>query len=510
MKKFISLFSLFCLGFLFIGCDEDKKEDIPVPEPPVEHISQAFEINKKLGRGINMGNAFEAPSENAWGNPWKPEYFRMMSELGFTHVRVPVRWEPRSMSSLPYTIDSDFLDRIKLVVDEALKNGLHVIINMHHHDELLENPGKEKPRFLAQWKQISDFFKSYPNELLFEILNEPNSAISPQIWNQYLAEAFAVIREKNPNRVVLIGTAEWGGISGLSQLVIPENDGNIIVTIHYYNPHEFTHQGADWSGDGEGKNIGTTWDDTEMERETIHQDFIPVKAFAQKHNVPIHIGEFGAYEKADIDSRKRWTTYLARWFEEQGFSWAYWEFSAGFGIYNPTTGQYLQPLVNALLHDLMPEPGKMELTLVYSSDFSMDNDGWFLQENGANALFEHKNGELVIDIKNTGQDGWNLQLIKTNVILEKGKRYAVSFTASSTVSRSFISYIGMNSDPWTAYSDYNTFTPTNDKKEMKYVFVMSENDVNNARIVFDLGGGALTKLTLSSFSLSEVNIIPNK
>src|SRR5690349_21155836 len=50
----------------------------------------AFEINEKLGRGINMGNAFEAPSETEWGNPWKPEYFRMMRDLGFNHVRLPV------------------------------------------------------------------------------------------------------------------------------------------------------------------------------------------------------------------------------------------------------------------------------------------------------------------------------------------------------------------------------------------------------------------------------------
>ena len=32
----------------------------------------AFELNTRLGRGINMGNAFEAPTETEWGNPWKP------------------------------------------------------------------------------------------------------------------------------------------------------------------------------------------------------------------------------------------------------------------------------------------------------------------------------------------------------------------------------------------------------------------------------------------------------
>ena len=72
----------------------------------------AFDMNERLGRGINMGNMFEAPTETEWGNPWNPSYFKMISELGFKHVRVPVRWETaeRSMSSPPYTVNAAFLD----------------------------------------------------------------------------------------------------------------------------------------------------------------------------------------------------------------------------------------------------------------------------------------------------------------------------------------------------------------------------------------------------------------
>ena len=85
-----------------------------------------------------MGNCFEAPTENAWGNPWNPEYFKIMSELGFDHVRLPVRWETdeRSIPTAPYTINPLFLERIQQVVDTALKYKLHIIVNMHHHDSL--------------------------------------------------------------------------------------------------------------------------------------------------------------------------------------------------------------------------------------------------------------------------------------------------------------------------------------------------------------------------------------
>ncbi|TVR75075.1 MAG: glycoside hydrolase family 5 protein [Marinilabiliales bacterium] len=312
----------------------------------------AFEINQRLGRGINIGNTFEAPSENAWSNPWNPEYVQIISGLGFDHIRVPVRWEPRSMETPPYTIDPDFLKRIKGVIDKALEHGLHVIINMHHHDNVLKDPSGQKERFLAQWEQIAGYFSDYPDSLLFEVFNEPHGDFTARMWNEFFAEALSVIRVTNPGRTVLVGTAEWGGLGGLRHLEIPD-DPNLILTIHYYNPFRFTHQGASWSS-GADAWVGTTWDDTDEERQAVKDDFKFALDYSKKHNIPIHIGEFGAYSAADMDSRVRWTTWVTRYFEQMGFSWAYWEFSAGFGIYDRQSRQLRQGLVDALLHNEIP------------------------------------------------------------------------------------------------------------------------------------------------------------
>ena len=136
----------------------------------------AFAMNERLGRGINLGNTFEAPTETAWGNSYNPEYFAMMAELGFRHVRIPVRWETpeRSLEEPPYTIEPDFFDRIEEVVAEALANDLIVIINMHHHKALYADPEGQRDRFLAQWTQIAHTFRNHPETVLFEILNEPH------------------------------------------------------------------------------------------------------------------------------------------------------------------------------------------------------------------------------------------------------------------------------------------------------------------------------------------------
>ena len=61
------------------------------------------------------------------------------------------------------------------------------------------------------------------------------------------------------------------------------------------------------------------------------------------------MGEFGAYSKADMVSRASWTEFVARTADEYGFSWGYWEFCAGFGIYNPNEETWNESLVQALL-----------------------------------------------------------------------------------------------------------------------------------------------------------------
>ncbi len=467
----------------------------------------AFEMNTKLGKGVNMGNAFEAPSETEWGNPWQPEYFQIMADLGFNHVRLPVRWEPadRSMATPPYTINADFLSRIKQVVDSAINAGLYIIVNMHHHDALFDDPDGQKERFLSQWNQIATYFKDYPENLLFEVLNEPHGNITPERWNEFFADALAEIRKTNPTRVVLLGVADFGGLGGVPHLVLPA-DEYIILSPHYYNPFNFTHQGAEWLGQDADAWLGTGWFDTTPERETVASEFSYAIQFSQENHIPIHVGEFGAYNKADIASRERWTTFLARWFEQQGFSWAYWEFSAGFGIYNPTAGEFLDPLVNALFYNVMPEPTPVTTTPIYTSNFSSGTDGWNVNtQSGASGSSSASNNKLNIQISNGGTEGWNVQLIKNGIPLEKNKMYQVSFKAQAVADRSATCYVGKASSPWNAYSGYNVINIGTVEQAHIFTFYMVSPTDPIARIVFDLGGND-ANLTISEVKVEKIEI----
>ncbi|WP_346854122.1 cellulase family glycosylhydrolase [uncultured Draconibacterium sp.] len=468
-----------------------------------QNREKVFELNQKLGRGINYGNMFEAPTETGWGNPWQPEYAGIIADLGFNHVRIPIRWEPeaRSSSSAPYTINPDFMARIKQVVDSALNNGLYAIINMHHHEALYENPENNKARFLAQWQQISEYFADYPDSLLFEILNEPHGNMTADKWNVFLADALTTIRIKNPERAVLIGTAEYGGLGGLSKLQLPDDD-NIILTIHYYNPFAFTHQGAEWV-DGADVWLGTKWTNTVTERNVVANDFAPLKAIETQKNIPIHIGEFGSYSKADINSRENWTTYMGRYIESLGWSWAYWEFSAGFGIYKPASKTYNNGLIDALVNNKMPEPARYVATSVYTSDFEQSVGDWNLSNNsGASSTKLKEGNNLKVAITTKGSQGWHIQLTKTNIALEAGKKYRLSFKAKAETARNMVAYVGKNSDPWSAYSSYENASLADTFAVYTYVFDMKSTDYNS-RIVFDLGT-SLDDVTFEYITLESV------
>ncbi|MEO7959303.1 MAG: glycoside hydrolase family 5 protein [Fibrobacteria bacterium] len=290
----------------------------------------------------------DAPTEGAWGVTLKAEWFQWAADSGFATVRIPVQWSAHSLEAPPYTIDTAFMNRVTWAVNLALAAKLNVIIDMHHYDALMKHPDSQKARFLAMWRQIARHFADYKPELLLEILNEPRDSLDAAAWNGLLASAIDTIRAVQPKRTLLVGTAPWGGLTGLSQLRLPA-DSNLIVTVHYYDPHIFTHQGASFEA-GAKAWLGTQWRATPPQRSQVDQDIKTIADWATANGRPIFLGEFGTYELADSASRAMYTEYLATAFEKAGFSWALWNFSSDFGILIDSTQAWRADLVAALVH----------------------------------------------------------------------------------------------------------------------------------------------------------------
>ncbi len=298
----------------------------------------------QMKRGVNI-----VGYDPLWRDPakgrFKPRHFKIIKDGGFDTVRINL-YGFRHMND-QLELSPAWFATLDGLVDEAVKQGLNVVLDEHDYERCHEDTARCRQLVLAVWSQVAEHYKDAPNLVMFEILNEPNRAMN-EVWNGLLAEALALIRKTNPTRNVVIGPAFWNNISWLPKLELPAEDRHIIVTVHYYEPHEFTHQGATW-GDAEWRKLsGIHWG-SPADLAKLDERFDEAQAWAKQHDRPILLGEFGAYDKAPLEDRVRYTAAVARAAEKRGWAFTYWQFDSNFVVYDIDKDAWNTPIYKALV-----------------------------------------------------------------------------------------------------------------------------------------------------------------
>ncbi len=328
-------FYVLTLAAIFVGASLFHSAAAPTAQEQV----------KRLGRGMNV-----LCYDPIWQDPakarFKPEYFNRIRDGGFQHIRLNL--QAFSHMDEDNKLDPRWLSTLDTVVQQALGAGLMIILDEHDHQLCGEDLAACRAKLLAFWEQVAPHFGKAPHAVLFELLNEPNGQLTADAWNALLAEVLAVIRRSNPHRTVVIGPANYNHFRALDQLEVPAADRNVIITVHYYEPFDFTHQGAGWTTPSRETDIGYSWGAL-PERAQVMQDFDSIAAWSQSHQRPILVGEFGAYEKGDMASRAAWTGAVARAAEARGFAWSYWQFETSFEAYDMQRDDWIAPIRDALV-----------------------------------------------------------------------------------------------------------------------------------------------------------------
>lgn len=299
-----------------------------------------------IQRGVNLGNALEAPNEGDWGYRIESAHLAAIAAAGFDGVRLPVRWDAHAEPRPPYIIAPDFLDRVDAIIADALSQGLCVQLDCHHYEALFAAPDAERPRFASIWRQVGDYFSATSPELIFEPLNEPNG----ERWNGALltavqAEAVAAIRETNPERLIVLGPGQWNAINALGDWRPPQ-DANLAMSVHYYEPHDFTHQNASWLGAG-APSFGRAWGaPRDLGLVTRHADI--TSDWARAHRMSWQLGEFGVNIAVPLAQRALWTRAVRQAFERDGAGWCIWDFAGAFAIWDIATEAFIPEMLEAL------------------------------------------------------------------------------------------------------------------------------------------------------------------
>jgi len=315
------------------------------PKAAVFPAVGAMDQVKKMARGLNI-IGYDPLWKDFSKARLQESHFRRMREGGFQTVRVNL--DAFSHMNADNRLSAAWFKTLDWAVNAAVANDLTVILDEHNATDCGRDVCACKPKLMAFWEQVAEHYKDAPASVVFEILNEPNGQMTPGLWNEWAREALAIIRKSNPTRNVVIGPANWNGIRALNQLELPEDDRHIIVTVHYYLPLAFTHQGAPWSSKQNASLSGVTWG-SEKDKRRVDADFAGVQQWANDAGRPILLGEFGAYEKAEMESRVRYTSYLARAAESLGWCWTYWQFDFDFIAWDMAKDDWVAPIHSALV-----------------------------------------------------------------------------------------------------------------------------------------------------------------
>ena len=293
---------------------------------------------------MNLSNALEAPAEGDWGYRITKDDIDRIAQAGYDAIRIPIRWSAHAGATPPYTIDPAFLARVDTVAQTVVDAGLQAIINVHHYRQIMADPAAHRPRLRRIWEQLSAHYADWPDALIFEVLNEASGNLDAETTDQINANALSIIRRNNPDRWVILGTAEWGSLWGMLAGHPPQDD-RLIASFHYYDPFPFTHQGAAFVDPPlpTGVTWGTAGDHAQL---AAHLD--QAAAYGAAHDLPVFLGEFGVYREVPEAARADWISAVRNGAEARGIGWCHWGFAAEFRAYEPSDARWIDAISTAL------------------------------------------------------------------------------------------------------------------------------------------------------------------
>jgi endoglucanase len=290
-------------------------------------------------------------------------------------------------------------------VRQILSSGLAVIVDLHPSDL---HPGytgaaltggvatpafRDYLRLVERTAALLDGLKS--RRVAFELMNEP--PVSPEAWQPMLEAAYHAARKVAPRLTLVLPGAREGmpeGLLGLKPAAF-RNDPAVIYTFHYYEPFQFTHQGASWNAARhladvpypanarplrdsldataaaieasslsqpqktaatlEARRLLESYRRSGFDRAAMGKSLDRISAWAKSNGIPgnrIFLGEFGALKSprqahgVRASERRQWFADVRSEAEARGFSWAVWVYRlGGFAVTRDGRGVDVDPVI---------------------------------------------------------------------------------------------------------------------------------------------------------------------
>jgi aryl-phospho-beta-D-glucosidase BglC (GH1 family) len=284
--------------------------------------NNAVQLASKIKLGFNIGNTLEAiGGETAWGNPKITKAFiDLVKQSGFNAVRIPCSWDQYANTSAQ--IKTEWMNRVKEVVQYCVDDGLYVILNIHWDGGWLENnittakqvSVNEKQKIF--WKQIAIAMREFDEHLLFAGANEPNASDATQMsvllsYHQTFINTVRSTGGHNSYRVLIVqgpNTDIEKTNTLMNTLPVDPVANRLMVEIHYYTPWNFCGMSKDESwgnmfyywGQGYHSTTDLLHNPTWGEESDVDKYMGMMKTKFADKGIPVVMGEYGPMKRTDL------------------------------------------------------------------------------------------------------------------------------------------------------------------------------------------------------------------
>lgn len=394
-KRYFSWFAalLFSSGLIFmpVACNLQIPGAGGIENTKTDGGGSSVTMAKNMTIGWNLGNSLDATTndgtnqgtgtETAWGMAVTTQaMIDAVRAAGFKTVRIPVSWHNHVSTDGKYTVNSEWMARVKEVVDYAYSKGMFVILNVHHDNICISdlNSGKigyalstdsavktkSKAFLSAVWNQIAGEFKDYDEKLVFEVLNEPRDIGGQSGGNEWWTTDKNILNVVTEYEQTCIDTIR--SVSGSCQytryLMVPcyaatsdlqiipnytmpkdadSAKDRLIFSVHAYSPYGFAMY------DGSEHTTFTSADKAELD-----QKFDYYKTNFIDKGIGVVIGEASASNKGNLSEREKWFSYYFSEAYKKGMPVVLWDNGAAdakptegeqHGYLNRTAGKWYFP-----------------------------------------------------------------------------------------------------------------------------------------------------------------------
>jgi hypothetical protein len=358
-------------------------------------------------RGINLSRVFGFPVRQGSTNTYiaapftgplslttvKDADLDKLSAMGFDFVRLPV--DPGPFIVATGAAKTALFTQLTTFINRLLAHKLNVLVDMHPGvyqsdwkpaDILTDTKLSKFATYGDFLVQMARLMKDMPyDRVALEIMNEPQGVCKRtdggDEWTYSQRRFFSKIRVAVPKLPLVVTGPCWSSVDGLMLLKASDFDASTLFDVHFYDPHEFTHQSLTWSASPINMISGLSYPydsgtpaatlltsqvylgslvptlnlTTSLQSDTnafltkyytvmkpdkvqMAKRFTMMTNWAKTNVVDpkrIVIGEFGVVrwiQSIDNGSRRRWLADVKSLSESSGFGWAIWDYDKVFGL----------------------------------------------------------------------------------------------------------------------------------------------------------------------------------